>query len=619
MMSADNVPFGGIPPELSALTDKILDKEPETALPDIHFSQQALYSKTFNLKNFLLPYKFSVFLAFMLVVIASTAQQAGPMLTAYAIDHGIRDADRHILLLCFLLYVVSIGVNVIASYYRIQFTGRLAQKLLYDLRIEVFAQLQRLSLNFFTGERTGRLVTRMTSDIEALSQLFTDGLVNLAVQGITLLLIIAALFYLNVELALVLLLLVVPIMLVLTLWFKSFSDKGYLIVRERIADVMADLQESLSAYKTIVTSNRRLAKAQAHAAIIQKHQQSNTTMSVAQHSYDGVTTFINIVGQVVILLYGFTLVQKNELSVGELIAFQLFLSNFFSPLQSLVQLYNGFQSANAAVIKLSDLFAEKIEVPEQKNPVHVDNLSGDIRFDKVSFYYQQNLPILKNINLEIKAGETIALVGPTGSGKSTLAKLITRFYDPQEGTIYLDGIDIKTLSFHSLRSHIAVVPQETFLFYDTVRANLAFSNPDISDQKIMQACKLMDIEHLVNKQRDGLNTMIGERGGSLSGGEKQLFALARAFISNPHILILDEATSNIDLSSEAKVEQALDVLLKDRTSIIIAHRLSTALRANRIVFVHEGQILESGTHEDLLKLKGAYAEFFKTWQKDEKN
>ena len=229
------------------------------------------------------------------------------------------------------------------------------------------------------------------------------------------------------------------------------------------------------------------------------------------------------------------------------------------------------------------------------------------------------MPILKNINLDIKAGETIALVGPTGSGKSTIAKLITRFYDPQEGSILIDGVDIRTLSFQSLRSNIAVVPQEPFLFYDTVRANLAFSRPNIRDEEILSACKLMDIETLINKQKDGLDTLIGERGGSLSGGEKQLFALARAFISNPHILILDEATSNIDLSSEAKVEQALDILLKGRTSIIIAHRLSTALRADRIVFVQDGCILESGTHQELLEVNGAYTAFFKTWQKQQKN
>jgi ATP-binding cassette subfamily B protein len=613
--AANNVPFGGIPEELKELSDKILSKEPETPIPSVDFSQQPDELSDFSLKSFLKPHSWALLFAFGLVVIASFAQQAGPMITAYAIDNGIKTSDKQILVYCFIAYVLSIGVGIVSSYLRIRFTGNLAQVLLYELRVKVFSQFQRLSLNFYTGEKSGRLLTRMTSDIEALSNLFTDGLVNLAVQGVTLLIISCALFYMNSELALVILILVVPVMLVSTLKFKSYSDKGYLLVRDKIAEVMADLQENLAGYKTVIAANRRLRNVFAHINIVDSHKQANGRMSLAQNTYDAGTTFVNIVGQVLILLYGYHLIQNNELTIGELIAFQLFLSNFFTPLQSLVQLYSSFQSANAAVTKLSDLFSEIIEVPEKENPVTLKNFEGSISFKNVDFYYDKKIPVLKNINLNIKAGESVAFVGPTGAGKSTIAKLITRFYDPQSGAITVDGIDLKDVSFESLRKHIAVVPQEAFLFYGNIRSNLAFSNPEISDEEILKACDLMDLTPLINRQKGGLDAMLSERGSSLSSGEKQLLALARAFISKPKLLILDEATSNIDLASEAKVERALDIVLEGCTSIIIAHRLSTALRADKIAFIDHGQVLEYDSHEALIKKGGSYARFFETFSK----
>lgn len=613
--STDDVAFGDIPKELQNLSKKILSKEPITQAPSIRFSQQPDDEHSFALLNFLAPHKLSLLFAFFLVIVTGFSQQAAPMITAYAIDHGIKTSNKDTLLLCFIAYVLSVVISTVSSYLRIRFTGNLAQVLLYELRIKVFSQFQRLSLNFYTGEKSGRLLTRMTSDIEALSNLFTEGLVNLAVQAVTLLIISVALFYLNSELAFVVLILVSPIMLLSTIKFKNYSDKGYLIVRDKIVEVMSDLQENLAGYKTVIAANRRLRNVLAHINIIDSYKRANNRMSLAQHTYDAGTSFLNIVGHVVILFYGYSLIQNNELSIGELIAFQLFLSNFFTPLQSLVQLYGSFQSANAAIKKLSDLFSENIEVPERINPIEIKEFKGDIKFSSVNFFYEKEVHILKNINFDIKAGESIAFVGPTGAGKSTIAKLITRFYDPNSGVISVDGHDLKDLSFKSLRKHIAVVPQEAFLFYGTIRSNLAFGNPEVSDEEIINACKLMGITGLIYSQKGGLDAMLSERGSSLSAGERQLLALARAFISRPRLLILDEATSNIDLASEAKVEHALDVVLEGCTSIIIAHRLSTALRAQKIAFINHGEIIEYGSHDELIKNKASYYQFFSTWEK----
>lgn len=612
--SAGNLPFSGIPPELADDVKAILEKEGEKPTIEIDFKQNPENQSHFSLTTFLKPYSAQLFLALCLVVIATISQQAGPMLTAYAIDHGISAGRTDILRWCFIGYLVSIASHVLASYLRIQFTGRLAQKLLYQLRIEVFSQMQKLSLEYYTSEKMGKLLTRMTSDIEALANLFNDGLVNLAVQGLTLIIIIACLIFINPTLAFALLIVVAPIMIILTLWFKNTSDKGYAIVRDKIAEVMADLQENLAGFRTLIAFNRRSHNVKLHDGILDSYRKTNVKMGFIQYSYDGATTFINVIGQVTILVFGFHLIQKNELTVGELVAFQLFLSNFFGPLQNLVQLYNGFQSGNAATKKIGTLFSHPIAVEEKKNATDLTDVKGHIKFKGVNFSYQNNIPVLKDINFELLPGEKVAFVGATGAGKSTIAKLITRFYDCNDGAILIDDKNIKDISFKSLRSQIGVVPQEAFLFNASIASNLSFSDPNITHETILKACDTMGIRSLINKQPEGLNTILSERGASLSSGERQLLALARAFISNPQILILDEATSNIDNASENKIELALDTLLGDKTAIIIAHRLATAMKADKIIFIDKGEIAELGSHQELLEKDGQYAQFFKTWQ-----
>jgi len=511
------------------------------------------------------------------------------------------------------VYLATIGVTVLASYGRIAFTGRLGETLMFELRLRVFAHFQRLSLDFFTEEKAGRLMTRMTSDIDALTTLFQDGLVNLAVQGLTLVVIAVVLFVMSPTLAAIMILGVVPVMVAMTLWFRSASDRGYLVVRDRIAEVLADLQESLSGIRIIAAHNRRAHNVVHHDNVVGAHRDANLYTSRVGAIYGPGTEAVGVMGQALILLIGGKMVLDGSLSLGELTAFVLYLTAFFAPIQQLVQLYNTYQQGQSAVTKLRDLLATEPSVAEAPDATELPAIAGSVDLDHVTFGYSSDVVVLRDVDLHIAAGETFALVGPTGAGKSTIAKLVTRFYDPLAGTVRIDGHDLRAVTFDSLRRQLGVVPQEPFLFAGTIRDNVAFARPDASDDEVLEACTAVGIDDLIERLPDGIDSVVHERGSSLSSGERQLLALARAFLARPRVLVLDEATSNLDLRSEAKIERALDVLLDGRTAIIIAHRLATAMRADRIAVVDRGGIVELGSHDELVALGGQYAEMYATW------
>lgn len=323
---------------------------------------------------------------------------------------------------------------------------------------------------------------------------------------------------------------------------------------------------------------------------------------------------MGVIGQALLLLIGGWLVLDDKLSIGELTAFTLYLSSFFAPIQQLVQLYTTYQQGQAAVTKLRELLDTEPAVPESPDALELPPAEGEIRFEDVTFRYSADgSDVLRDVDLRINAGETFALVGPTGAGKSTIAKLVCRFYDPTGGRVLLDGYDLRGVTIESLRRQLGVVPQEPFLFNDTVRANLTFASPDAGDDEVDEAVRLVGLDELVGSLPDGLDTVVHERGSSLSSGERQLLALGRAFLARPRVLVLDEATSNLDLQSESRVERALDVLLEGRTAIVIAHRLATAMRADRIAVVDDGGIVELGSHAELVALGGRYAAMYATW------
>lgn len=608
------LPFAGIPPELLSRVKEISAREPEHPPPDIDYRPDTYDREPFTLWRFLSDYRAGLGMAFVLVVIATAASQAGPRLMAWAIDDGILARDMTVLWWCFAGYILAIGVSTGASYLRIRYTGRLGHRLMYELRVKVFSHMQRLSLDYFTEERTGRLITRMTSDIEALANLFQDGIVSLMVQGLTLIVISTVLFMMNVKLTLIMLLIVVPAMIGITIWFTRASDRGYATVRDRIADVLTDLSESLSGIRLITAFNRRNHNVIHHRNVVGDHFHANLHMAGVAALYGPASEIIGVAGQAAMLLIGGRMVASGELTLGQLTAFILYLTAFFAPIQALTQLYNTYQSGQAAVKKLRDLLGTRPGVEQKPGARELPPIEGRIELEHVSFGYDADRPVLTDVSLTIQPGETVALVGPTGAGKSTVAKLITRFYDPQQGRLSIDGCDLTDVTLESLRTQLGVVPQEPFLFHGSIRDNVTFAQPDAREQDVNKACAAVGLDEVVARMPRGLDSPCFERGATLSAGERQLIALARAFLAHPRVLILDEATSNVDMQSEAHIETALDNLLAGRTAIIIAHRLTTARRADRIAVIDNGQVLEVGSHDDLVaKPGGYYAGMYATW------
>jgi ATP-binding cassette, subfamily B, bacterial len=612
--AAPGLPFAGIPPEMMKGVERLLAKEPEHPEPVVEFSNiPPADQKGFTLKKLVRPHWPALAVGIGLVGIETVTLQIGPQLTQRAIDKGMLAGDFGVVAWMAGFYLLSIVLNGLTSAVRVSWTGRLGQRLMQSLRVRVFSHIQRLSLDFFTDEKAGRIMTRMTSDIEALSELLQDGIINLIVQLFTLVYVVCVLFSMDVQLALVVTLVIVPVMTVMTLWFRSRSEVGYERVRERIADVMADLQESLSGIRIVAAYNRQRYNEVKHRNIVGDHKVANDGAARVAAVYGPGTESLGTAAQALVLLVGGRMVFDGSLQPGELMAFVLYVSAFFAPIQQLVQLYNMYQSGQAAVAKIRDLLDTDPTVVERGDAVELPAIEGEIRFEGVEFGYVPGQPVLRDLDLTIAAGETFSLVGTTGAGKSTIAKLVTRFYDPTAGRVLVDGYDLRDVTLRSLRRQLGVVPQEPFLFGGTLRDNIAFARPGATDEELLEACRAVGLDELVERLPGGLDAPVYERGSSLSSGERQLLALARAFLASPRVLILDEATSSLDLRSEAIIERALDNVLEGRTAIIIAHRLSTAMRADRIAVVNDGRIVELGSHDELVAAGGVYAGMYATW------
>ncbi|MEU4659731.1 ABC transporter ATP-binding protein [Streptomyces sp. NPDC023723] len=608
-------PFAGVPPEMRASVEELLKTEPDHAEPDVVFehSRPDPDGARLNLRRLVRPYWPMALLAGVFVGAEALMLQAGPKLTQIGIDDGVMGKDNGALALVAGLYLVSLVVTGLAQAARVKVTGRIAASVMNDLRVRVFTQLQRLSLNFYTGEKTGVIMTRMTGDIENLQALLQEGLVQLAVQGLTIVIVTVILFTYDVQLALITIVLVVPVLTVLSLWFRRASGKGYLRVRDTVADVVADLSESLQGVRIVTAHNRQRRNTEHHRQVTGRYYDANVRTGRINSIYTPSTQVLGVAGQLALLAIGAGMVADGDLTIGELVAFLLYLGTFFQPIQQLVQMYNTYQQGQSSIVKLRELLSARPGVEEQPGAVDLPKIEGEIVFDDVTFGYLPDRPVIAGVSLHIPAGETVAFVGPTGAGKSTLAKLVSRFYDPTAGRILIDGRDLREVGIESLRRQLGVVPQEPFLFAGPLRDNIRFAAPDVSDDEVREALRAVGLVDVVERLPAGLDTVVQERGQSLSSGERQLVALARAFLAQPRVLVLDEATSNLDLQSEAKIEAALDVLLEGRTAILIAHRLSTAMKADRIVVVDEGRIVEVGAHDQLVTAGGRYSEMYATW------
>jgi ATP-binding cassette subfamily B protein len=611
--AAAGLPFGGIPSELQERVDRLLAGERQTPLEDPGFSQSRWDRRPLTLRRFLAPHWKAMVGGLLLVGLETAAMQAGPLLTQIGIDDGIREGDTRTVVVVSLLYFVAVAVNGVASAGRIAWTGRVGERLLKALRIRIFSHLQRLSVDFFTKEKAGRLLSRMTSDVESLTQLFQEGMVQMAVQGLTVVVVTVVLFFLDVRLALITVVVVVPATAALTLWFRAASDRTFGLVRDRLADVLAHLQESLSGVRIVAANNRFRQNIVEHRNTVEDYRAANVATARVGAIYGPSTEVVGVVGQAVLLLVGGNMVLHDELTVGKLAAFLLYLTAFFAPIQQMVQLYNTYQQGQAALRKLRELLLTEPSVAEDRDAADLPPLEGEVVLDGVSFGYDRDRPVLHDVDLAIEPGETLAVVGATGAGKSTIAKLVIRLYDPDAGRVLIDGHDLRYVTTSSLRGQLGVIPQEPFLFSGSMRDNLTFARPEADEEEVVATCRAVGLGELLDRLPEGLDTPVHERGVALSSGERQLLALARAFLARPRVLVLDEATSNLDLASESRIEHALDVVLEGRTAIVIAHRLATAMRADRIAVIEDGRVAELGTAEELLALGGHYAGLHEAW------
>jgi ATP-binding cassette subfamily B protein len=612
----NGLPFAGIPWELQAGVDRLLQTEPDHPEPTVEFSHRRAseVSRRLTLRSLVFAHWQMGVLALLLVGVVSVFNQVGPRLIERGLHLGIEqhqgfDAIKS----AAFLYLGAIVVTAVAQTLQVMVTGRLAAWVMNDLRVKVFSHLQRMGLDFFTAEKAGVIMTRMTSDIENLQQLLQDGLAQFAIQGLTMVVITGFMLSMNVPLTLITVLLVVPVLLALSLWFRSRSERGYDKVRDGIANVLADLDESLHGVRIIAAHNRQRHNILRHRNIVGAYRDANNYTAGINAVYGPGSQLIGYLGQAALLAIGGRMVQQHQLTPAELIAFFLYLNRFFAPIQLLVQQYNSYQQSAASITKLRSLLDTVPSVPEADDAGELPPMDGEIVFDRVTFGYDPATPMLHDVSLRIAAGETVAFVGPTGAGKSTIAKLVTRFYDVTGGRVLIDGHDVRAVTIQSLRRQLGVVPQEPFLFGGTIRDNIAFARPSATDDDVWDAITAVGLADVISRMPDGIDTIVHERGQSLSSGERQLIALARAFLAQPRVVVLDEATSNLDLLSESKIEAALDVLLEGRTAILIAHRLTTAMKADRIVVVDEGRVVETGSHDELVAAGGRYAEMYDTW------
>jgi ABC-type multidrug transport system fused ATPase/permease subunit len=560
------------------------------------------------------PYRGRTVVMFVSLLLATAAQLAPPPLAKLAIDEGITPGNLQRLTLVVIAFLLSALVYWGASYVQTYLVGWVGQRVLQDLRLQIFRHLQQLSIGFYSRRQAGVIISRLTNDVQALDQLVSDGVVTLFQSTLLLLGTLVILFTLDAKLALITMI-VFPILGGASLAFRVVSAEAYRLTRERVAAITAYLQETLSGIRVV----RAFAQEERHilrfGELNDENRDANmVTVNLNAAYFPGVELLSSLV-TAGILLYGGLQAIHGQVTVGVLVAFVAALNNFFDPIQQLSQLYTTYQAGMAALDKIFELLDVEPELSDRRDAIELDRVRGEIVFDDVSFGYgtEGAADAMSHISLEIPPGQTVALVGATGAGKSTFAKLVARFYDPTSGRVLVDGHDLRDVSSYSLRRQMGIVPQEAFLFSGTIRENLAFGRPDASQETVESAAHAVGADEFIADLPDGYDTEVGERGIQLSAGQRQLVAFARALVADPSILVLDEATANVDIHTEGKIEAGLRRLLAGRTAIVIAHRLSTIRTAGRIVVLDHGRIVEQGTHDELLEAHGAYWALYRDW------
>jgi ABC-type multidrug transport system fused ATPase/permease subunit len=569
------------------------------------------------LGSLLRPHRKAVAASAAFIALSICCQLAVPLLIKYGIDEGVPplvpggDGSMRPLMTAVLGVLLSTVLGAFAFNNFLQLLGRVGQDVVLDIRVRLFEHFQRLSISFHERYTSGRVISRQTSDVEAIADLLGGGLVNVISSVLLMLGIGIALLVLDIELALVTLC-AFPVLFVMTRWFRSHSERAYRATRDAVALVIVHFVESLGGIQAVHAFRREPRNQEIFEYLDDRYRAANYWSQRLAATYGPGVQLVGRLMTAIVLLYGGFRVVGGEITIGVLAAFLLYLRRFFAPMEELSQFYNLFQAASAALEKLSGILEEQPTVAEPERPIALPNPHGELHFDGVEFGYRERV-VLHHLDLTIPAGETIALVGATGAGKTTIARLAARFWDPTHGTVTIDGVDLRDLSDADLRRAVITVTQESFLFSGSVADNIRLGRPDASIDDVQDAARAIGAHDFIAALPDGYETDVHQKGARLSAGQRQLVSFARAFLADPAVLILDEATSSLDVPSERQVQHALRTLLRDRTAIIIAHRLTTVEIADRVIVVDAGRVVEDGHPSELIGGTGRYAALHRQW------